>query len=258
MIIEYNRPENLEQARRLLNRNTPVTIPLGGGTIVSRHTEQSIAVVDLQALGLNNISFEEDRCKIGAMVRLQDLVDHSEIPTGLAQAARRETNINLRRVATIGGVLMTSDGSSPLLGCLLALNARLFWESGNKPIPLQEWLINGRTKSPGKLITGIDFEMPVETGYDDISRSPEDKPVVYVIYAKRKESGIRVVYGGSGDLPVLLEDEPRNIVSEILGKISRSDSKEETGFSEYQRSAIKVLIDRLVPGFGDGSGKDVR
>ncbi len=136
MIIEYHRPENLEQAKRLLNRETPLTIPLGGGNVVSRYTDQPIAVVDLQSLGLNKITFDKTTCKIGAMVRLQDLVESSDIPSGLATAARRETNINLRRTATIGGMLMTSDGTSPLLGLLLALDVKVFWEPGNKSIYL--------------------------------------------------------------------------------------------------------------------------
>ncbi len=38
MIIEYHRPETLEQALALLSRKNPPTLPLGGGSYLSRHT----------------------------------------------------------------------------------------------------------------------------------------------------------------------------------------------------------------------------
>ena len=83
MIIEYHRPENLEQAKRLLNRKSPITVPMGGGTVISRYNEKPVAVVDLQALGLNKITFDSDRCHMGSMVRLQDIVEYPGMSTGL-------------------------------------------------------------------------------------------------------------------------------------------------------------------------------
>ena len=132
MIIDYHRPASMEQALALLERKDPKSIPLAGGNVISRFHETPVAVIDLQSLGLGGIEISQYSCKIGAMTRLQDLVDSPVIPQGLKKAASRETNINIRRTATVGGVLVTSDGTSPLLGCLLALDAKLSWEPGAK------------------------------------------------------------------------------------------------------------------------------
>jgi CO/xanthine dehydrogenase FAD-binding subunit len=80
MIIEYHRPETMEQAKKLLSRSKPLTIPLGGGTLVSHPSQDPVAVVDLQALGLDKINNDESIIKIGAMVRLQSLVESSILP----------------------------------------------------------------------------------------------------------------------------------------------------------------------------------
>jgi CO/xanthine dehydrogenase FAD-binding subunit len=48
MIVEYHRPESIDAALSLLNRNDPITVPLGGGTVLSRRITSDCAVVDLQ------------------------------------------------------------------------------------------------------------------------------------------------------------------------------------------------------------------
>jgi CO/xanthine dehydrogenase FAD-binding subunit len=255
MIIEYHRPENLKQTLALLERKTPITIPLAGGTVISRLRENPVAVVDLQSLGLSGIFLAQYSCKIGAMTRLQDLVENPDLPVGLRKAARRETNINLRRTATVGGVLVSSDGTSPLLGSLLALDAKLTWEPESKTMFLGEWLAEDRKKSPGKLITGLEFPTPVEANYEDIARSPEDKPLVFVTRAMWGTGEIRVVFGGCGKTPVLGSDGSKNLVSDIFNRYSYAAALERNGYSEYQQSAIKTLIDRLIPQTGIFGGK---
>ncbi|MEI8132823.1 MAG: FAD binding domain-containing protein [Leptolinea sp.] len=255
MIIEYHRPNNLEQALALLKRASPETIPLAGGTIISRLTESPVAVVDLQSLELNGICFSQNICTIGSMTRLQDMVENPELPSGLRNAARREANINLRRTATVGGVLISSDGASPLLGCFLALNAKITWEPNSNSIFLGEWLTEDRKKVPGELITGLEFPLPLETNYDDIARSPEDKPLVFVTTAKWESGEIRVVFGGCGKAPMLGSDGSKNMVSDIFNRISYGAALDQNGYTEYQQSAIKVIIDRLVPQTGIIGGK---
>ncbi len=247
MIIEYHRPENLEQAKKLLNRETPLTIPLGGGTLVSRPSEIPIAVVDLQSLGLDHITWDSEKAKwhIGAMTRLQDLVECKDLPIGLRQAARRETSINLRRSGTLGGVLIATDGKSPLLGSLLALDVKITWEPGRKSIYLGEWLAKDREKRPGKLITEIEFNNPVEAEYDDVARSPEDRPIVYVTTAKWETGDTRIVMGGCGKSPVLGSAGSKNLFSEVFHKLRGSSSQDNAEFSEYQQAAINILIERI-------------
>lgn len=247
MIVEYHRPDTLEQAKKLLDRKTPMTIPLGGGTVVSHPTGEPVAVVDLQSLGLDKIATDSSFVKIGAMVRLQALVDADALPEGLAKAARRESSINIRRAATTGGMLVTSDGRSPLLGCLLVLDARLFWEPGNKSIYLAEWLSKGRQKNPGKLISGLEFNAPEDVIYEDIARSPEDRPVAYVAVARWSTGETRVVIGGVGMLPIVGSVGSKNLINKIFDRHNYAKLMEEAGYDAYQQAAIQTLIERIVP-----------
>ncbi len=247
MIIEYHRPETLEQAKKLLNRSTPLTIPLGGGTMVSRSSQDPVAVVDLQSLGLDKIFNDESIIKIGSMVRLQSLVDTAGLPAGLSHCVRRENNINIRRAATVGGLLMTSGGNSPLLGCLLALDARLFWEPGNKSTFLAEWIGKNREKNPGKLITGIEFTLPERISYEDIARSPEDHPDLYVVASTWSTGETRIVVGGTGNYPIVASDGSSNLISKIFDRRAYASLFEKSGYSAYQQAAIQTLIERIAP-----------
>jgi CO/xanthine dehydrogenase FAD-binding subunit len=189
------------------------------------------------------------------MTRLQDLVENNTLPEGLRKAAQRETNINLRRTATVGGTLITSDGSSPLLGCFLAMDAKIAWAPDAKSKYLGEWLADERKTSPGKLISSLEFNFPDDVKYDDIARSPEDKPQVFVTIARWRTGEIRVVFGGCGKFPMLGSDGSKNMVSDIFNRYTYAAAMERNGYSEYQQSAIKTLIDRLVPQTGIFGGK---
>lgn len=255
MITEYNRPEKIDQAISLLSRVVPRTVPLAGGNNLSKKGNTPLAVVDLQSLELDGIEILPHTCRLGAMVRLQSLVENQNLPEGLIQAAKRETNINVRQMATIGGIVASAKGNSPLLGCLLALDAKLLWEPGGKSVNLGEWLADERKKKPGLLITAIEFKLPTSVKYDDIARSPEDKPQVFVIASTWVTGEVRIVFGGNGNSPVLASDGSKNIISDIFNRYSHSAAMDRIGFSEYEQSAIKVLVNRLVPQTGIFGGK---
>ena len=60
MIIEYIRPKTIKEAVKLISRDAPVTIPMGGGTsLKGRSARQDFSVVDLQALKLDAIITEQ-------------------------------------------------------------------------------------------------------------------------------------------------------------------------------------------------------
>ena len=71
MIIEYLRPETLEETLRLLARTEPKTVPLGGGTVLNAPSDQQVAVVDLRNLGLNKMETKGRSLEIGATTTLQ-------------------------------------------------------------------------------------------------------------------------------------------------------------------------------------------
>ena len=72
MITTYHRPTTLEEALTLLAR--PEARPLGGGTVLTQKSDESFAVVDLQALGLDKIRKVGGKLEIGATATLSLLL----------------------------------------------------------------------------------------------------------------------------------------------------------------------------------------
>ena len=82
MITTYHRPKSLDDALKLLSRRTPITVPLGGGTVLSHQRGEDIEVVDLQALGLNGILERGKLLEVGATVTLQQLLEDARMFAG--------------------------------------------------------------------------------------------------------------------------------------------------------------------------------
>jgi len=140
MIIEYHRPATLEAALKLLRRKQPETRPLGGGTLLSAPSTESVAVVDLQALKLNNTSLRGKSLHIGATATLQALLETEGIQPALAAATRHEASYNLRQAATVAGSLVGADGRSPFATAMLALDAQLTLQPKDEVIGYGELL----------------------------------------------------------------------------------------------------------------------
>ena len=123
MITTYHRPQTLDEALKLLTQ--PNTFPLGGGTLLSQPTVDSVQVVDLQALGLDSLTKKGNDLEIGATATLQALLENENCPEALKIALKLEALINVRNSATVAGTLVSSDGRSPFATSLLALDTKI-------------------------------------------------------------------------------------------------------------------------------------
>ena len=119
MITAYHRPESIDEALRLIGRSSPITVPLGGGTLLSHAAPDSVEVVDLQALGLGNIVERGNMLNVGATATLQALLENDVCPSALKRALKLEAPLNLRDTATVAGCVVTCDGRSPFVTALL-------------------------------------------------------------------------------------------------------------------------------------------
>ncbi len=79
MIVEYHRPDQLDDAIALLLREDPIYVPIGGGTCLDRQSPEPIGVVDLQALGLDKIAAQGSLIELGACLTLQKLLVEIEV-----------------------------------------------------------------------------------------------------------------------------------------------------------------------------------
>jgi carbon-monoxide dehydrogenase medium subunit len=248
--LEYLRPKTLKEATELLDRG----IPLAGGTALTPKRRELRAVIDIQDLGLDEISSESGSLIIGSAVKLQQIVDATKlVPEALRTGCRLEAGWNIRNMATIGGTIMTSDGRSPLLTILLALDTKVELEPGSEKINLLELLGSREKGSFRGLITLVTTPLPIKLEYDQVSRSPMDRPLLCASAARLEgESAIRVVLGGYGQHPILIPlDEKVQDSSRIdaLGNAARSafsNAADSWASAEYRSHVAEVLVRRLV------------
>lgn len=251
MILEYHRPTTLESALALLRRSEPLTLPLGGGTVLSRQRERDIAVVDLQALGLNTIEREGQLLRIGAAATLQQLFDCPELPAELSDPLRGSLRIeagqNLRRAATLGGTVHSANGRSPLLAALLALDPRLVWATQSDPQPLGDFLALRRAQKPDLLLE-LRFALNIRLSVETVGRSPVDQPLLIVAVGHWPSGRTRVVLGGFGSAPVLALDGPQpGGAVEAVREVYRTAGDEWAG-ADYRAAAAAALVERILAG----------
>jgi len=251
MIIQYYRPQTLEEALQLLSQAD--TRPLGGGTVLTQRSDETFSVVDLQALGLGKIHKSGDRLEIGATVTLQTLFESSSIAEALKAALLLETPLNLRTMRTVAGSLVTCDGRSPFAVVMLALDAKMTFAPGKKQITLGNYLpmrVGADDVRPippfrsGNLIMKIEIPLNIKLAFETVARTPADKPIVCAALAQWPSGRTRLALGGWGQAPVLAMDgnEPGGL--QEAAHNACSEATDEWASAEYRSEVAAILAKR--------------
>jgi CO/xanthine dehydrogenase FAD-binding subunit len=163
--------------------------------------------VDLAGLGLDTLTIHDGALHIGATVTLTRLVEHpaaSGLADGLLRrAAQSEGPVNLRNVATVGGVIAAAEADSEVYAALLALDARITVHdlAGATTTPLAR-VSPGRGALNG-LVTVVHMPLTaVRGGHARVARTPADRPIVAAL-AVSGPDGTRVALCGVAARPVL-------------------------------------------------------
>lgn len=246
MIVEYHRPQTLDEALALISREDPVTVPLGGGTVLNQPSPDPVAVVDLQALELSGFERRGKFLDIGATITLQSLLEIPELPPSLNRAIRHEATNNQRQVATLAGTLVACDGRSAIATTLLALDAQIHIEPGGVNIDLGDLFPKRTTLLKGSLITQVTIPTSPLLAYQYVARTPADLPIVCVAVGKWESGRIRVVLGGHGDAPRLVMDGIGSEGAEMAAKDAYSQASDEWASAEYRMHVAGVLTNRCL------------
>ena len=248
MITNYFRPKTLDEALKLLAQ--PNTRPLGGGTWLNQPHDEKFAVVDLQALGLNQIHKAGNNLEIDACVTLQELLESTLCPAALTQAIRLESALNIRNAATVAGALVTTDGRSTFATAMLALDARLTVDGGPMTEAGQSSTSYGFVEyiilRPQGLITKITIPLNIKLAFESVARSPMDQPIVCAAVAQWAAGRTRLVLGGYGKSPLLAMDgtEPGGI--DAAAKNAFHEAGDEWASAEYRMDVAAKLAKRCL------------
>lgn len=126
-VQNYVLASSLEEAYTLNQKKTARVL---GGMIWMKMSHANYqTVIDLSALGLDQIEEKEEEFVIGAMVSLHqmetDLALESYYHGALRESVRHIVGVQLRNCATVGGSIFGRFGFSDVLTCMLALNAQV-------------------------------------------------------------------------------------------------------------------------------------
>jgi CO/xanthine dehydrogenase FAD-binding subunit len=265
MILAYHRPDTLEQALDLLGRPAPLTLPLGGGRLLSRPVKlratplaalgESFEVVDLQALGLDRIEPAPRSLVVGAAVRLSDLaeaLDGAAPPSAayeLARLVRHEFNPHQAALATIAGALVGAAGTSLVAAALLALDSE--WElaggeQGRQEISSGDLLAMRSDRLKGRLLTRLTLPLAPSLAFEWVSRTPADRPLVFAGVARWSSGRTRVVVGGWGAAPTLALDGPEPGGALAAAQQAASHAVDEWASAEYRREMVALFVERCL------------
>ena len=233
-IRAYHRPTTLDEALALLARNDVESAPLAGGTVLNGlPTQVPEEVVDLQALGLSDISRDGAVLEVGSMTTLRDFVDHEWTPPLLRDLALREAPNTIRNAATIGGTVATADPESGLLSGLLAHAAtlRIASATGTEDVVLTDFLGGGHPLG-GK------------GAFEATARTPADIPIVLAVGHRSDKGVLRMAAAGVAAHPVVID----------LDRITDLDPPDDfRGSADYRRHLVSVLAARVVGRLPEGA-----
>jgi CO/xanthine dehydrogenase FAD-binding subunit len=258
MIKKYYRPKTLDEALQLLAQAD--TLPLGGGTLLSKPGPDPVKVVDLQALGLNTIQKKGNNLECGATVTLQQLLESEGVPEALKIALRLEAPLNLRNAATVAGTLVAATGRSTFATALLAVDAKLTIVNPKSEIPFEHDVVYLGDFLPlrpenlrGKLITQIEFPLNAKLAFETVARTPADKPIVCAALAQWPSGRTRLVLGGYGKAPLLAMDGAESdsmeaLISSIQAAARNTfhEAGDEWASAEYRMDVAAILVKRCL------------
>lgn len=244
----YHRPESVEAALTLLGRSGVRTAVIAGGTHITPRLKEDVdEVVDLQAVGLDEVQHTETGMTLGAMVRLQSIVDDEDAPELLRQTARQVGPNTFRHQGTIGGAIVAADPVSELLAALLVLQAEVTVTNGEgeRRLPLAEFLPDpgragdgsGKAALDGGLLTAVSLAKTGDTARARVARTPADAPIVAAV-ARRDNGGEQyLALCGVSQTPTLVD----------AGDLDSLDPPSDfLGSSEYRKEMAKVLAERVL------------
>src|SRR3954468_14985072 len=151
-------------------------------------TVKPTALVDLNGLtGLDGIEERDGALRIGALTRLQEVVDSSGHPL-LAQAVGHAGYLATRHRGTVGGSLAYAAPWAELSAAVVLLNAQLEARSGSgtRTIEAREFFHgpNETALAPGEVLTAVVVPAaPPRTGFGFHEISPRFRDFATVVAA---------------------------------------------------------------------------
>lgn len=210
---------------------------LNAGLVPIRTGPSGVEFVDLQALDLAGIERRDEAVlQIGAMTRLQEIVDNDDVPSVIREAAHHELPSTLRAQSTIGGCVASGDPDSELLAALLVHDGRVHLAQGSGSIEVSlDELLAELPLASGRIITAVRIDTRGASSLMRTGRTSADRPIVAAV-ARQLDGRRWVALTGVSATPVLVNSTA--VVGEPIGDFR--------GSSEYRLALARILTARAM------------
>ena len=237
-ISDYHRPSTLSEAVALVGQADRNRVVIGGGTVVGgTGLPSGTEVVDIQTAVPGTIEQIGDRVEMGAMARVQDVIDDTATPHLIVEVAKREGPNTLRNAATIGGTIATADPESELLAGLLVHEAvvTMMGPDGEAELPIAD-LLADRSVLSASIITSVSVAMEGQGASARTGRTPADTSIVAAV-ARRGPTGLLLALTGVAATPILVD--PADLQS-------LDPPPDFRGSAEYRLELARILSGRVL------------
>lgn len=251
-IKNYVKAESLEQAYELNQKKS--TCILGGMLWLKMSSRTFQTVVDLSALGLDQIEETEDEFSIGAMVTLRQLEKHEGLnrfsDNAACESVKSIVGVQFRNLATVGGSIFGRFGFSDVLTFFLALDTYVELYHGGI-IPLEQF-----AKQPYDrdiLIRLIVKKTKTDCVYLSYRNTKTDFPVVTCAISSLDGRGYAVIGARPGkanraELPdawqemITQEEDRKKLAEQIAAQMTFGSNMRAS--AQYREHLAKVLLKR--------------
>jgi carbon-monoxide dehydrogenase medium subunit len=271
--IEYVRVSELDEALRLLSRKEDVKVLAGGTDLVvdmkiGRYRPKT--VIDISGIkDLRYIVDEGDKVRIGALTRMQDIVEspviREKLPV-LAEAVSMLGSWQIRNMATVGGNLCNASPAADSAPPLLVHEARIKLASieGTREIPITEFFVGPRktamykTELLQEVIVPYDADFAKSYSYVKLGRRNAFTLSVVAVATVLKVrdrvfEDVRIALNAVAPTPVRARSvesflKGREVGSEAIEKASElvlndiSPISDVRASAEYRKHASKILV----------------
>lgn len=240
MIRSYHRPQTIDQALHLLARSGVKTAVLVSQSLLDAPLDDSVdEVVDLQAVGLDQIQVQADGLVVQAGVTLQNWLEHPATAAPLRDIIQREEPFTLRNMRTLAGLLQRPDAESQLTAALLACEAQVTIQtlSGQRQLPLTAFLADVPGALGGGLLVAVRLTQAGQIAAAQVARTPADKPIVAAVGRRDPSGAVHLALCGVAAVPVRVD--PQQIES-------LNPPADFRGSSDYRKEMAAVVSHRVL------------
>ncbi len=250
--FNYYRVETLDEALELIDKLDDFKVIAGGTDLVmdlriGRYKPRNI--VDISNIReLDYIVDEGDKIRIGALTRLQEILESPIVKTKapvLAEAIYQMASWQIRNIATIGGNLCNASPAADTAPPLMVLEAQLKLASktGTRTVPITEFFLGPRKTvlKKNELLTEIiiPYEKDVGTSMIKLGRRNSFTLSVVAVAAlvkveDNKFKDVRVALNSVAPTPV----RAKSVEKSLIGKEVTLENIEE---------AAKLVVNDISP-----------